>query len=131
MAQGLPRGRWVKGQSGNPKGAPKKKQSFTFIIEQQARIKDAEIDGKLVARKKALAHMLWKLALAGDFVAAKYLYDRVDGCPSQRMENININVPRIVEVDLTGDSDDEGQADDPADCGDPSVVASSDKIPDS
>ena len=72
---------WVKGQSGNPKGRPKKTHAMTEILE---RTGDVEVDGK--TRKEIIADKVWELAEAGDMVAIKYIYDRIEGAPTNRHE---------------------------------------------
>lgn len=60
------------GQSGNPGGRPKSR-ALTDALEQT-------ID------KHELAEKLWALALSGDMQAIKYIYDRIEGTPTQRHE---------------------------------------------
>ena len=60
------------GQSGNPGGRPKSR-ALTDALEQT-------ID------KHELGEKLWALALKGDMQAIKYIYDRIEGTPTQRFE---------------------------------------------
>ena len=60
------------GQSGNPGGRPKSR-ALTDALEQT-------ID------KHELGEKLWALALKGDMQAIKYIYDRIEGTPTQRHE---------------------------------------------
>ncbi len=89
------------GVSGNPAGRPKKEYCLTDILKEQGNIKD-EIDtmGNLITRKQAVARKLWAMATAGDVVALKYLYDRLDGKPLQTIE-ANVNRPDIDMSNLT------------------------------
>lgn len=64
-------GRWKPGQSGNPKGRPKKKP-FTEALERIfAKLSDEE--------HEQIAMPLVKKAASGDVSAAKELADRLDG----------------------------------------------------
>lgn len=67
---------WVKGQSGNPKGGPRKDETLTGAL-------------RSVADRDALAQKLLEMALGGNVAALKYVYDRVDGMPSQHIEMSN------------------------------------------
>jgi len=66
-------GRFPKGVSGNPRGRPPKNREFTRALEE-------------TVDKKQLAEVLWGLALQGDMQAIKYIYDRIEGTPTQRHE---------------------------------------------
>jgi len=61
------------GQSGNPSGRPKKDRELTAALEQ-------------VVDKVALADKLNEMAIAGDMSAIRYIYDRIEGTPTQRHE---------------------------------------------
>ena len=69
-----PRGRpFRKGQSGNPSGRPKKDRELTAALER-------------AVDKQALAERVVSLAMAGDSTLMKYIYDRIEGTPTQRIE---------------------------------------------
>jgi len=65
-------GRFKPGHSGNPQGRASNRALTTALEE--------TID------KKKLAEKLWALALSGDMQAIKYIYDRIEGTPTQRHE---------------------------------------------
>ena len=70
--------RWKKGESGNPRGRPKKKDSLTDALRellQEACLTDAEKRswGEL------FVHSRLRQALKGDAMAAKEIWDRHDG----------------------------------------------------
>ena len=67
---------WKPGQSGNPKGAPKKDNTLTGALRE-------------MADKQALGEKLIALAMEGNVAALKYVYDRVDGMPRQHIEMSN------------------------------------------
>jgi hypothetical protein len=73
---------FVKGKSGNPKGRPKKGQTLTEIL--RAALLEANEQGILKGR--ALGDVLMRLADAGDIDAIKYIYDRVDGKPTETQQ---------------------------------------------
>ncbi|MEX2444492.1 MAG: DUF5681 domain-containing protein [Alkalispirochaeta sp.] len=92
-------GRFVRGQSGNPRGRPKKGQALTEILEKHAKKRDVEFHGRNISRKEALSQKLWSLALSGDVAAIRYIFDRIDGRPRQDMDlNAEIDTPSGVLV---------------------------------
>ena len=76
-----PGNRFKPGQSGNPKGRPKKGESYSDILAQMAAIKDIRLgDGTLIDRKTALCEMMWTKALRDkDTYAAKFIIERLEG----------------------------------------------------
>lgn len=79
---------WKPGQSGNPKGRPKKGQSLTEALSIRL---DAPVlfDGQTMPGREAVARKLVALALDGDVAAIRYIYDRVDGLPTARIEALD------------------------------------------
>ena len=86
------------GQSGNPTGRPKKEYCLTDILKEQGNNEDVEIEeGVLISRKQAIAQKLWSMAMNGDPIMLRYLYDRIDGRPKQSLDvaasgTVTINV---------------------------------------
>ena len=75
------------GESGNPKGRPKKAEALTEILRTQlAKAKIQYPDGSQLVAKEALAAKLIELAMEGDVPALKYIYDRIDGKPAQSID---------------------------------------------
>lgn len=70
---------WKKGQSGNPKGAPKR--AWTWAGELQKAVEKAAADGRPI--KEIIANSLLKEALKGNVAAHKAIMDRMDGMPQQ------------------------------------------------
>ena len=69
---------FIPGQTGNAGGRPKKDRQLTAVLE-------------TVVDKQELGEKLWKLVLSGDtdaikLAAIKYIYDRIDGTPPQRVQ---------------------------------------------
>jgi hypothetical protein len=78
---------FVKGQSGNPNGRPRKGETITETLRQQAFLVDQTLpDGTKVERRVALANMIWGEALKGDPAFCKMIGDRVDGLPRQTVD---------------------------------------------
>lgn len=75
-------GGFKKGRSGNPKGRPKKGKALTDVLRRV--LAEPVTDGKTKAEE--LADTLWKMAKAGDLDAVKYIYDRLDGKPTETQE---------------------------------------------
>jgi hypothetical protein len=76
-----PRSAWKPGQSGNPKGASPKPLTLTNALREF-------VAGRSGRKKRltVLLEKLWTLVEAGDLAAIKYVFDRVDGMPTQRHE---------------------------------------------
>lgn len=53
------------GQSGNPKGRPKKGRALAEILQRTGNKKIVGPDGKQISRKQYLADMLWQAATEG------------------------------------------------------------------
>ena len=75
MANPHPVPHWKPGISGNPKGRPKQEHSITQTIRDMMDEKP-EI-------KRALGGKIFQLALAGDMVAIKTIWNYIDGMPPQ------------------------------------------------
>lgn len=71
-----------KGQSGNPKGRPKRPFTFKYAIEQALRAKGP--DGLPFRRR--IARKLVELADQGSIDAIRILLDRIDGKVVERRE---------------------------------------------
>lgn len=69
---------WVKGQSGNPNGRPKKGKSMTELLEAYGKTKDGEL-----TKRQKLIQKLYELAFDGNIYAIKYIMDRIDGKPHE------------------------------------------------
>lgn len=90
MANPNPVHKFVKGESGNPKGRPKRDWTWSGVLENAVE-RINEDSGKSV--KEEVADSLVREALKGNILAQKELMNRMDGMPSQPTEiegNINI-----------------------------------------
>jgi len=84
-----------KGQSGNPKGRPKRDWTVAGLIEEAM---EAE-DETGIPYKKAVYDKLVLLAKKGDVMAIKEINNRLDGMPKQSVEIGNKdNKPFYVEL---------------------------------
>ena len=88
---------FVKGDPNiNRKGRPKKGHTFTDAL------RDA-VD------KQELAAVLVEMALQKkDIAALKYIYDRIDGTPTQTINQTVMNLPEVIEIDESEDPTDPG-----------------------
>lgn len=94
---------------GNANGRPKRGESLTDILRKLAEARDVSKGEELVDRKQALAEVLWRKALDGDFSAVKYVYDRLDGMPRERIEQEGETIVKVVwndgNVDKTAEAE--------------------------
>ena len=98
-------GRFLPGTSGNPKGRPKKGHTLTDALRDFAYRRNMD---EMEARE-ALAEVLWDLALnAKDVAAIRYIYDRLEGKPTEKVEhNGKMQWSIIRPADAPDDDDDE------------------------
>lgn len=75
------------GRSGNPNGRPKKGETLTDILRGQCEELISEKEGGKVAIKTALARKMVAMALGGDQSMMKYVFDRIDGFPTQAVQH--------------------------------------------
>lgn len=73
-------GNWVKGFSGNPSGKPKETPSLTRAVQKLLDQNPSEID--------ELARATVENAKAGNAVALKQVWDRLDGTVTERSETL-------------------------------------------
>ena len=97
MAERDENGRYQPGHAGGP-GRPKKGHSLTDALE-------AKID------KEELATMLIDKAKSGDITAMKYVYDRIEGKPTETVYNNNQDAPKVVEIVPNSDTTDSEDTD--------------------
>lgn len=81
---------WIPGQSGNPKGRPRKGNTYAEIIRgigdsPLSRITQLPEDAQKTIKEAAIEAM-WEKAVKGDAVALKILTDREAGYPRQSVE---------------------------------------------
>jgi len=86
---------WQPGESGNPAGRPRKAHSLTQMLREYGERVDEE-GGP--TRAQQLAEVMWKAALKGDRDIAKYIIDRQDGKPKERVETNDVTVNPIYEM---------------------------------
>ncbi|MDA2920649.1 DUF5681 domain-containing protein [Desulfobacterota bacterium AH_259_B03_O07] len=85
---------WKPGQSGNPKGRPRKEMSFTSLLKEAIEQKCPE-DKKKRTWAQVMNEQLLKKAKKGDLQAMRLIYEYVEGKPRQEIESpsdINIHV---------------------------------------
>ena len=87
---------FVKGQSGNPGGRPKKDWTWANLLEQVGE----EIEPKSGKKfKELVSKRLWVACINGNIVAIKELFNRMDGMPSQHTE-LDGNITVLIDRDL-------------------------------
>ena len=75
--------KWKPGQSGNPKGRPKKEMSITDALR---RIGEEVNPQTKQTKIQILAEMIWETALKGDKIMAQMIIERLEGKPRQPIE---------------------------------------------
>lgn len=101
---------FVKGQSGNPGGRPKKGETLTDIL--RGYLNEPDPDSPPYTRKQMLAQALYSRAIEGDVVAIKYTYDRIDGKPVETVDNTHDGTMVIMVKSVDGSKRDENDQDD-------------------
>lgn len=104
---------FVKGQSGNPNGRPRKGTTLTDLLTKYL---DEHEEGDEVSRKQRFIEACYRGAMDGDTTLAKYIWDRIDGAPVQRTELVNL--PEVIEYGVPDENNadsENGNATDGAD----------------
>lgn len=70
------------GESGNPNGRPKRDWTWASLMEKAA--EEAAETGK--TQKEILVEKAYELARGGDVVAMKEIFNRMDGMPTQKVD---------------------------------------------
>lgn len=105
MANPNPVGKWKKGQSGNPNGRPPKDYSLSEILIKKLKQKGRNDKEE----REILIEKLLELAHGGDLQAIKYIYDRLEGKPSESIKHegeLDGNVQLIISDKFLPDVDD-------------------------
>lgn len=70
--------RWKKGESGNPKGRPKKQDSLTSLLKEEIK-KICPADREKRTWKELIVRATLQLAMKGNATALREVWDRLDG----------------------------------------------------
>jgi len=84
---------WKPGQSGNPKGRPKKPYCFADILS--AILK--EVSEGNVTKLEALLREVYNHALKGESWAVNFIADRLEGKPKAALE-IQVDEPKPITI---------------------------------
>jgi len=71
-------GKWKPGQSGNPEGRPPKKECLTSLLREEIE-KKCQSDKKGRTWKELIVLTTLELAIKGNSVALREIWDRIDG----------------------------------------------------
>lgn len=93
MANPNPQNQFKPGQSGNPKGAPKREWRWSDLYVEAVE----ESDETGVPIKKIIAKNLARLAARGDVPAIRELTNRTDGMPR---ENLDLTGGQKIDVNI-------------------------------
>jgi len=77
--------RWKPGQSGNPKGRPKKRDSLVSLLKEVLE-KEYLADKKGRTWAEVLTDQLLLKAVKGDMIAQRIIWEYVEGKPKQEIE---------------------------------------------
>jgi hypothetical protein len=80
----------------NRRGRPRKGQGLTDILSM--RLDEKDETGKL--KRQAIVDRLIEAAIGGDVMALRYIFDRMDGKPTEKIEQINTIIPKEVQETL-------------------------------
>ena len=77
---------YKKGQSGNPKGRPKKGTSLTELMQE---FLDNKPEGQEKTYRELFIQKCLQLGMKGDIQAIKMIWNYMEGMPKQRVEGIH------------------------------------------
>jgi hypothetical protein len=92
--------RWKKGQSGNPKGRPKKEDSLTSLLREEIG-KPCPLDPQNRTWGQLLIRSTLQDAIKGNPAARKEVWDRADGKVPERQSESNETKERPFEILVT------------------------------
>lgn len=103
---------FVKGQSGNPGGRPKKEWTWSGILTEVGDSVEVKSKKKF---KELVAKRIWVEAVNGNLGAIKEIFNRMDGMPPQSMQlsqdpdnPINPDVNKTLQKVYGGEAGSEG-----------------------
>jgi len=89
----LEKNKWKKGQSGNPKGRPKKPYCIADILSAISK----EVSEGNVTKLESLLREVYNHALKGELWAVHFIADRLEGKPKAALE-IQVDEPKPITI---------------------------------
>jgi len=102
---------WVKGQSGNPAGRPRRGQSFADALRRALSERDPETKR---TKLQQVADAAVERAIKGDLEAIRLIAERIDGKVPERVQSDGQLVIRVEYVDDYADAASPSSASGPA-----------------
>ncbi len=95
------------GESGNPKGRPKKGDTWADILEEisERKIVVDKDTGKKLTYKEAVAIVAFQEAAKGNTLMFNAIMNRMSGYPKHRIEAHNLNY--IMDIELTEEEEEQ------------------------
>lgn len=93
--------RFKPGQSGNPKGRPKKGDTWADILEEVSMREEVILDkktGKVITYKEAVAIKAFQEAAKGNVYMVNTIMNRMSGYPKHRVEQFSLTQNLDIEL---------------------------------
>ena len=86
---------WAKGQSGNPKGRPKKEICIPDILSKIG-LQTITIKGKTFTKRELMLKRVYDMAMSGEAWAVNFIADRTEGKVKEFIQTEDVTPNRIV-----------------------------------
>ena len=119
---GKTRTSWKPGQSGNPKGSPKKGESITELMSKYL---NGYYGRTKIKRKDLFIRRVFNLAIHGDINCIRYIWTHLDGMPVQK-QILSTDETEPFVIHIMGEKDGKDETDE----GEEGPAGPADGIPD-